>query len=72
MIGHITSERIDKKRMRRFRQWELAVLAEKQSVQTSLSFDNHNSSDNETLDSLLIQHSGITVSNQLVMHLLNV
>ena len=59
MNGYISSERMDKERKRQYRLWELAVLAEKQSMQNSFSFDNNDSSDNETLDSATdIQHSG--------------
>ena len=58
MNGYISSERMDKEKKRPYRQWELAVLAEKQSMQNSFSFDNNDSSDNETLDSATdIQHS---------------
>ena len=59
MNGHISSERMDKRRKRQYRLWELAVLAEKQSMQTSFSFDKNDSSDILTMDSATsIEHSG--------------
>ena len=61
MNGHISSERMDKERKRQYRLWELAVLAEKQSMQTSFSFDKNDSSDKLllTMDcATSIEHSG--------------
>ena len=64
MNGDISSERMDNERKRQFRLWESAVLAEQQSMQTSFTYDNNDSSDNFSKNLKLIKNNDNALPKQ--------